>query len=121
MNESELQSRQLVSTPAYLKSLSSDLSKLLECQSLDKQAVFESRSAGCLILQRLYNQLKFDAKFNYIKKCSDFQCDLAKIANDLILLRILNLASKHRSSIKVDFFEINVEKFSNFRWFFSKP
>ena len=21
----------------------------------------------------------------------------------------------------VDFFEINVEKFSNFRWFFSKP
>jgi hypothetical protein len=25
------------------------------------------------------------------------------------------------SELSVDFFEINVEKFSNFRWFFSKP
>ena len=25
------------------------------------------------------------------------------------------------SNDEVDFFEINVEKFSNFRWFFSKP
>ena len=79
--------RQLVSSPASLESLSSDLSTLLERQSLDKQAVFETRSAGCLILQRLYDQLKFDAKFDYIKKCSEFQYDLAKIAKDLILLR----------------------------------
>ena len=47
--------RQLVSSPASLESLSSDLSTLLERQSLDKQAVFETRSAGCLILQRLYD------------------------------------------------------------------
>ncbi len=95
--------RQLVSSPASLESLSSDLSTLLERQSLDKQAVFETRSAGCLILQRLYDQLKFDAKdakFDYIKKCSEFQYDLAKIAKDLILLRILNPASKRRSSIE---------------------
>ena len=92
--------RQLVSSPSSLKSLSSDLSTLLESQSLDKQAVFETRSAGCLILQRLYDQLKFDAKFDYIKKCSEFRYDLAKIAKDLILLRILNPASKRRSSIE---------------------
>ena len=36
--------RQLVSSPSSLKSLSSDLSTLLESQSLDKQAVFETRS-----------------------------------------------------------------------------
>ena len=35
--------RQLVSSPSSLKSLSSDLSTLLESQSLDKQAVFETR------------------------------------------------------------------------------
>ena len=92
--------RQLVSSPSSLKSLNSDLSALLEQQSLDKQAVFETRSAGCLILQRLYDQLKFDAKFDYIKKCSQFQYDLAKITKDLVLLRILNPASKRRSSIK---------------------
>lgn len=92
--------RQLVSSPSSLKSLNSDLSALLEQQSLDKQAVFETRSAGCLILQRLYDQLKFDAKFDYIKKCSQFQYDLAKITKDLVLLRILNPASKRRSSIE---------------------
>lgn len=92
--------RQLVSSPSSLKSLNSDLSAFLEQQSLDKRAVFETQSAGCLILQRLYDQLKFDAKFDYIKKCSQFQYDLAKITKDLILLRILNPASKRRSSIK---------------------
>ena len=92
--------RQLVSSPSSLKSLNSDLSAFLEQQSLDKRAVFETRSAGCLILQRLYDQLKFDAKFDYIKKCSQFQYDLAKITKDLVLLRILNPASKRRSSIK---------------------
>ena len=25
------------------------------------------------------------------------------------------------NALRLDFFEINVEKFSNFRWFFSKP
>lgn len=92
--------RQLVSSPSSLKSLNSDLSAFLEQQSLDKRAVFETQSAGCLILQRLYDQLKFDAKFDYIKKCSQFQYDLAKITKDLVLLRILNPASKRRSSIK---------------------
>ena len=92
--------RQLVSSPSSLKSLNSDLSAFLEQQSLDKRAVFETQSAGCLILQRLYDQLKFDAKFDYIKKCSQFQYDLAKITKDLDLLRILNPASKRRSSIK---------------------
>ena len=48
--------RQLVSSPSSLKTLSADLSELLEQQSLDGQAVFESRIAGCLILQRLYDQ-----------------------------------------------------------------
>lgn len=48
----------------------------------------------------MYDQLKFDAKFDYIKKCSQFQYDLAKITKDLVLLRILNPASKRRSSIK---------------------
>ena len=43
--------RQLVSSPSSLKTLSADLSELLEQQSLDGQAVFESRIAGCLILQ----------------------------------------------------------------------
>ena len=92
--------RQLVSSPSSLKSLNSDLSAFLEQQSLDKRAVFETQSAGCLILQRLYDQLKFDAKFDYIKKCSQFQYDLAKITKDLVLLRILNPASKRRSSIE---------------------
>lgn len=92
--------RQLVSSPSSLKSLNSDLSAFLEQQSLDKRAVFETQSAGCLILQRLYDQLKFDAKFDYIKKCSQFQYDLAKITKDLVLLRILNPVSKRRSSIK---------------------
>lgn len=92
--------RQLVSSPSSLKSLNSDLSAFLEQQSLDKRAVFETQSAGCLILQRLYDQLKFDAKFDYIKKCLQFQYDLAKITKDLVLLRILNPASKRRSSIK---------------------
>ena len=92
--------RQLVSSPSSLKSLNSDLSAFLKQQSLDKRAVFETQSAGCLILQRLYDQLKFDAKFDYIKKCSQFQYDLAKITKDLVLLRILNPASKRRSSIK---------------------
>ena len=92
--------RQLVSSPSSLKSLNSDLSAFLEQQSLDKRAVFETQSAGCLILQRLYDQLKFDAKFDYIKKCSQFQYDLAKITKDLVLLGILNPASKRRSSIK---------------------
>ena len=92
--------RQLVSSPSSLKSLNSDLSAFLEQQSLDKRAVFETQSAGYLILQRLYDQLKFDAKFDYIKKCSQFQYDLAKITKDLVLLRILNPASKRRSSIK---------------------
>ena len=92
--------RQLVSSPSSLKSLNSDLSAFLEQQSLDKRAVFETQSAGCLILQRLYDQLKFDAKFDYIKKCSQFQYDLAKITKDLVLLRILTPASKRRSSIK---------------------
>ena len=92
--------RQLVSSPSSLKSLNSDLSAFLEQQSVDKRAVFETQSAGCLILQRLYDQLKFDAKFDYIKKCSQFQYDLAKITKDLVLLRILNPASKRRSSIK---------------------
>ena len=92
--------RQLVSSPSSLKSLNSDLSAFLEQQSLDKRAVFETQSAGCLILQRLYDQLKFDAKFDYIKKCSQFQYDLAKFTKDLVLLRILNPVSKRRSSIK---------------------
>ena len=35
--------RQLVSSPSSLKTLSADLSELLEQQSLDGQAVFESR------------------------------------------------------------------------------
>ena len=91
--------RQLVSSPSSLKTLSADLSELLEQQSLDGQAVFESRIAGCLILQRLYDQLRFDAKFDYIKKCSEFQYDLAKITKDLVLLRILNPASKRRSCL----------------------
>ena len=93
-------SRQLLSSPSSLKSLNSDLAALLEQQSLDTRAIFETRSAGCLILQRLYDRLKFDAKFDYIKKCSEFQYDLAKITKDLVLLRILNPASKRRSSIE---------------------
>ena len=32
------------------------------------------------------------------------------------------MSTKTQSELsKLDFFEINVEKFSNFRWFFSKP
>lgn len=97
---SKCESRRLISSPTSLTTLNADLSELLEKTSADKNAVFETRSAGCLILQRFYDELKFDAKFDYIAKTSSFKFDLSKIAKDLVLLRILNPCSKRRSSIE---------------------
>lgn len=92
--------RKLLSTPTSLELLSKDLSELLQRQTLDPSAVFCTRSAGYLILRRLYDELKLDAKFDYIATKGSFKYDLAEIAKELILLRILAPSSKRRSSIE---------------------
>lgn len=92
--------RKFISSPTSLETLKTDLSEVLKQSTLDKDAVFESRSAGCLILQRFYDELRFDAKFDYIARNSSFKYDLSKITKDLVLMRILNPCSKRRSSIE---------------------
>lgn len=65
-----------------------------------RDARFESRCAGLLPLGPIYEQLNLTYKFDYISERYGFKFDLAKITKDLVLLRMLNPASKLRSSIR---------------------
>lgn len=94
-----VQGRKIVSTPATLENLNSELAELMQNQSLMKDARFDNRCAGYLILKSIYDELNLDYKLNYISKDAAFKYDLAKITKDLVLLRVLNPASKLRSSV----------------------
>lgn len=99
MNQ-KCQSRQFLPVQSSLKSIAADLSRELDEKKLFANSCFMSRSAGWLILRNLYDELRWDAKFDYIAKGTSIQYDLAKIVKDLVLLRILSPASKLRTSMQ---------------------
>lgn len=69
------QGRKFVSTPATLENLNSELAELMQNQSLMKDARFDNRCAGYLILKSIYDELNLDYKLNYISKDAAFKYD----------------------------------------------
>lgn len=92
--------RSYLSSMVDLQELSAALMEVVDKQSADKHALFDTCCARLLILGVLYEELGLDYKLNYLSSKFNFKYDLPKITRDLVTLRILSPASKLRSSIR---------------------